>query len=633
MPRIWINGVAAGFDAQVSYDKQVVAPRGTSAQWLTTTSIVFNGLVSPPGTTPEVWRLQTYDITTRTIADLPGGARGANAIAAGGGKWLAWLAGYGVYDAAGNVWPAAGLAGPTVSGDGRGAAARDGTLAMVQNRGEGSGLLLLPPVGPAVVLPDIAIGKLTIESRAVACWTENSQVVAWGVPNPAPQADPVFSAQSIWTGRERLLLVTGYERLWLRKWNEPLGMLIVGNNAGFNADAMALDPDTIRVCWAMTAGERPDGILWTDIKVADLVNPVEPPVPPLHIPTFTFDHPVLVVPYKDPDLQAGTEYRMDDGSLGVYTEAADPSAAIAEADRLNDRCLVAHDAPTSWIPPAALRAWDLPFIECYRLKSETLEQSVMRWHDNLMTLILAWPNDLGLIAQFYCQGGAPPNELWTIAEVLDALRPLSDLVNASPRVKAVAPFAYARANGITAHPELQATFANLKAAAGSDVELMPIPTPQPPDPPDPPLPDEFRFLTPYGLGGLMETERGGLVGPGGKFARSTHADAGKGLFGWYALHFDADAPEGDAEFELADLGNGRGQAQHITTGAYFGVDMTKFSNDLTKQFYLKPDDPQGYEQPFLLAMPDGTKLLMVEYEQTPDVPHPFVATPVSWVSK
>ena len=131
----------------------------------------------------------------------------------------------------------------------------------------------------------------------------------------------------------------------------------------------------------------------------------------------------------------------------------------------------------------------------------------------------------------------------------------------------------------------------------------------------------------------MQTERGGLVGPGGKFARSSHADAGKGLFGWYALHFDADSSDGDSEFELTDVGNGRGQARHLSTGAYYGVDMTKFSADLTKQFYLKPSDPQGYETPFLLAMPDGTKMLLVEYEQTPDVPHAFVATPVSWVPK
>jgi len=132
----------------------------------------------------------------------------------------------------------------------------------------------------------------------------------------------------------------------------------------------------------------------------------------------------------------------------------------------------------------------------------------------------------------------------------------------------------------------------------------------------------------------MHTERGGIVGPAGKFGRASQADAGKGLFGFFALHFDADAAEGDAEFELTDLGNGRGEVKHVATGAYYGVDMTRFSDDLRKVHYLKPSDPGGNEQPWLLRHPaSGTKILLVEHAQ-PDGGQPFFpAPPVAWVAK
>lgn len=292
MPRISPSGVLGGVAAQVSIARGVIDGRGTAASWLTPTTAIYNRLVSLGP--PEVWALALYHDQTGQRADPPFAARGANAIAAGGGKWLAWLAGFGVYDAVGHVWPAAGLAGPSVSNDGRGSAAPDGTLALVQNRQAGSGLLLLPPTGPAIVLPDVAIGKLEIESAAVAVWTDGAQVKAWGVPDPARQDEGVFSAKSIWTGRERLLLVTTNDRLWLRKWAEPVGVLVVPTPTAFNADLFVRDPETIAVAWSTTPGERPEDIQWRDVKLSELVTlitPVspeptpEPPKPPDPNPT------------------------------------------------------------------------------------------------------------------------------------------------------------------------------------------------------------------------------------------------------------------------------------------------------------------------------------------------------------
>jgi hypothetical protein len=167
--------------------------------------------------------------------------------------------------------------------------------------------------------------------------------------------------------------------------------------------------------------------------------------------------------------------------------------------------------------------------------------------------------------------------------------------------------------------------------------------PRPPDPPKapppaPPTPQHgFIVMEPFRNEGHMQTERGGIVGLGGKYARATAADLGHGNAGWYAVHFDADAPDGDAEFELTDLGNGRGVARHVKTGACFGVDTTQFLEDIRKAFYLKPSEagePGGYEQPWLLKHPaTGTKYLVVEFQQ-PNGGQPFFPAPaVAWVAK
>ena len=174
-----------------------------------------------------------------------------------------------------------------------------------------------------------------------------------------------------------------------------------------------------------------------------------------------FNHPVLILPFKDPTGASGVA-GIEANEIGRYTEEADPATAVFFAG--NRRVLAAHDSPAPWTIPLVLRPWDIPLVELYRLKTETLEQSVARWRGLVESMLLQWPWDCGVIPQFYCQGGAPPNELWTVPEVLDGLNYLSPLVNLSPRIKIVAPFAWERLNGITAHPELRAAFESLKRA-------------------------------------------------------------------------------------------------------------------------------------------------------------------------
>jgi hypothetical protein len=139
--------------------------------------------------------------------------------------------------------------------------------------------------------------------------------------------------------------------------------------------------------------------------------------------------------------------------------------------------LLGHDATTPWTLPSGLRSYDIPCVELYRVKSETLEQSRARWEASVRKLLSDWPGDCGIIAAFYCAPNDPPNVPWTVQEVIDGLKCVSAIVNVSPRIKLVAPFAFLRANGITGHPELFDALRQLLAATPGIPTFAPISSP------------------------------------------------------------------------------------------------------------------------------------------------------------
>jgi len=229
---------------------------------------------------------------------------------------------------------------------------------------------------------------------------------------------------------------------------------------------------------AVRPSGQPTTLLWT--TMAELracpVIPVTPPVPPI----AAFAWPVYIAPFSDPDHRSGCPVNVDD--LGILCETADElPTVIRQAEAEHKRVCFIWDHPTAPVVPSGLRAWDQVWIEAYRLKTETLEQSVQRWWANLLTLEASWPGDSGIIPMFYCQGATPPNELWTVPEVLEANARVPALLNTLPRVKVVAPFAYDRLNGITAHPPLQTRLNQYQAASPGVPVLVPIPPIPPPD--------------------------------------------------------------------------------------------------------------------------------------------------------
>ena len=217
------------------------------------------------------------------------------------------------------------------------------------------------------------------------------------------------------------------------------------------------------------AGNMTDGAM--QVRWVPMDTPREKLVMPFVIAPF--NHPVLILPFKDPIGASGVK-GIEAEEIGIYSETVDPTTIIAAAALLKTRVLLGHDSPAPWIIPSRLRPWDIPLVELYRVKTGTLGESVSRWRQLVQSMLAQWPGDCGVIPQFYCQGGAPPDELWTVNEVLNGLTYLSALVNLSPRIKVVAPFAWDRANGITAHPELRKAFESLLRATPGRPTLIPI---------------------------------------------------------------------------------------------------------------------------------------------------------------
>jgi hypothetical protein len=126
----------------------------------------------------------------------------------------------------------------------------------------------------------------------------------------------------------------------------------------------------------------------------------------------------------------------------------------------------------------------------------------------------------------------------------------------------------------------------------------------------------------------MATERGGLVGPRGKFARVDTRR--QGIFpDTLAVVIDADSSDGDAEFELSQP-DSHFCVTHVASGWIIGWDATQFSGDLTKQFYaIAPDRRGAYESPAGYELPSGLVILVVEYND----PRGYIASPLAWVKK
>ncbi len=396
---------------------------------------------------------------------------------------------------------------------------------------------------------------------------------------------------------------------------EPNGYVFVTETM-FNYDVIARGA-VLRLVSSRTSGEGPGDLTTIEISRAGVRyvvgdgaipawGPIDAPAP-LPRPRFPFLHRVSVYPFK-----AEGSGRPDVLTLGTYTEAPTPPAPLPAG-----RLLLGHDSPADWtIPAAALRPHDLAGWELYRVVGESLEQSAARWDRQTRSNLAQWAHDCFVIPMFYNQfNPATGGWLWTDREVLEGLDALARIVNLSPRIKVIAPFAYDRANGIKPNPNLQRTFHDLveAAARAGEPTLEPIP-PTPIDPPDPPDPPASLYYQPKEYP-MSATEVGAIkVGP--LFARVVEGGAGRGPFGFHQVLFDRETPDDDCKWILSKP-DSRYAIEHTKIPILAGADQKEAEDPF---WYGKPTNlPNArgiLESPVLIKDPASN--LIVGYFTWPD---------------
>jgi hypothetical protein len=467
----------------------------------------------------DAWTCAIYELSTGTITRAvqdpaaPFYGWGMNVGFAGGGTWAAWLAdpSIGLFTSDGLHLPNAGLLAVGPNGELGYKPSYQSMGPTVCRERDGSEWTITP--GHATDL------QLLGNHRAI--WQENNQLRVAGLPQPV-QLGAVWRPYAFLIG----------EVWWVTYYSSEGGIVLHPYDALIGITVVPVGIDTWHsarvfgdvVFYALSSGEAEQpGQVRTeafDTNSVPLV-PLTPPPPDVTIPTFTFTHPVIVAPFKDPYGETTAPWEVivnqtgqtkvrpfviaEDSMMGpvlgaiegVYSEASgDPTVALATAEEYHTRLVLAHDSTTDWMLPAGLRPYDVPTLELYLSESEPLDTSVGRWWRQVSALLDQWPGPIGVIPMFYCMGGAPPDELFTVAQVCEGLAHVSDIVNLNARVTLILPFSYLRANGITGHPELRQAFDNLLAEqqrCGLGA-LAPVEeTPEPPDPeppnPEPPEPE------------------------------------------------------------------------------------------------------------------------------------------------
>jgi hypothetical protein len=296
--------------------------------------------------------------------------RGANDFAGGGGAFIAWLAGFGVWGTleqrlAGTPeeirahLATAGTAGPR-------SVAPDGTIAYVPDRQNGYGLALVGPDGRAVVIPGVPPVDVQVLSAGVAIWRG-------GAEGRAPARPTLADAQGLqlqpFNGDDWLLYWSEARGAILQPDGNPNGILIDTRPFEFNASMRVVGAE-LWIAWSTTQGEGPNDLVicaldtlgalryvrtaagvvpqapqWCDLS-APITPPIEPPIeppptkPPIEPPTKPPVKPPITPPVKPtfpppihPIEVAMTPYNVAVvGPNGLYG-SVDPSTKLLTFDR------------------------------------------------------------------------------------------------------------------------------------------------------------------------------------------------------------------------------------------------------------------------------------------------------------
>jgi hypothetical protein len=232
--------------------------------------------------------------------------RGANDFAGGGGAYVAWLAGYGVFgslesrlagtpDEIRAALAGAGTCGPH-------SVAPDGTIGYCADRQNGYGLTLVAPGGRALYVPGVpANAEIQVLEAGVAIWRGG----AVGRPVPRPTlADAQGVQLQAFAGADWLLYWSEARGCVLQRDGDPYGVILDARPLAFNPHLRVVGAE-LWICWSTTQGEGPgdlvvcalsaagqvryvrqaDGVapaapLWCDLSAPITTPPIEPPIEP-----------------------------------------------------------------------------------------------------------------------------------------------------------------------------------------------------------------------------------------------------------------------------------------------------------------------------------------------------------------
>lgn len=333
------------------------------------------------------------------------------------------------------------------------------------------------------------------------------------LPTPIPTVDTPLDPFSFVHRGVRWFLYR-FEHTYLQREDSDEGYVFP---ASYGSDVYTFNLSA-RVGLALDAAESPEHL---SVVTLPILGSGVVKLPSIHPPpTFgPFTHPVAVAVFKDPENTSGAPWEVlvnqnnQTGSrplfvvadtveshwsgplLGIYEERPENiPASLHLARAVQTRFVFCHDTVADPQPITDMASCDQHWLELYLHVGETVGQSMARHSWQIDDLLSLWPGDIGVVPMFYLQGGpndtdpTTPPEVWTISQVRQVLANLTQIVNRSPRIKVIAPFAYLRGNGIVAHPELREDFNNLLAAATAAGMPTLAPVPQPPPHPLPPDP-------------------------------------------------------------------------------------------------------------------------------------------------
>lgn len=231
-------GVGCGL---VSVGGKVIA-RGGGTCWLDATKVIYQRMEPTPD--GEVCFIDSYDVETGLYRHVVA-ERGANVIVAGGGRWQAWLGGYGAFGTAVGHLPDASVLDAT----------QDGVFAIKtvyqSNRGVDLYSEGLPPVHLDVPVP-----------RGVSIVSPSA--VMWGDGGPIDTSDgqPKQPPFKFWSPvpvvvQGKRFIVAWCDEYGLIAFDDSLNGHVISKAEAFNHDAVEVD-GFLFVGYSTTQGERPE---------------------------------------------------------------------------------------------------------------------------------------------------------------------------------------------------------------------------------------------------------------------------------------------------------------------------------------------------------------------------------------